>query len=156
MTRKPKSLAPPSPLEAFQRSARARTNRRTGETAQDIAKRALEAAGYIMVERVHTPWGVVRRGKRIVSAYPLEKVSGDFRAITPDGRSVLVECKCRQEPSLSLSDFAPHQIEALDEHYLHRGRTLIAWVYNGKCKLLNWAIYKPKHGEPLKWDEVQA
>lgn len=143
-------------MAAYRRSARSRENRQAGETAEAIAKRALIAAGYLMVERVHTPWGVVRRGKRIVSAYPKSKVSGDFRAIGPGGLSVLAECKDRKNGKLSLSNFEDHQIEALDVHARLLGISLIAWVYNGKCKLLLWETYKPVHGKPFKWEDVKC
>ena len=138
--------------DEYRASVRGKRNRRTGETAEAIARRELERMGIGMLERVHTPWGIKRLGKRIISAYPKEKVSGDFRGIELGGRSVLVEVKEREDGVLSLSDFAPHQREALSKHHLLGGLSMFVWVYNGVGKILKWPADAPVDGRPLKWE----
>ncbi|MCA9980330.1 MAG: hypothetical protein KDD89_05845, partial [Anaerolineales bacterium] len=69
-------------------------NRKDGNIGQMLTERELELRGVQMVEPIETGFGIVRgRGGKIVSAFPLEKVAGDFRGVLEGGRSVLVEAK---------------------------------------------------------------
>jgi len=107
---------------------RGRRNRALGEHAQNLAQSTLERMGFAMVERVETPWRIHRNGLgRIISATPVAKVSGDLRAVAPDGRSVLAEVKMRDE-RLVFSDLDRHQVAALDHHLRLRGVSLLVWV----------------------------
>jgi hypothetical protein len=122
-------------------SAQNRRNRRSGAWNEAAAQQALERLGFEMIERVETGFGVVRQGKRIVSAYPLKKVAGDFRAVAPGGRSVLVEVKSRGRDTLRWSDFEPHQREALDRHRELGGLSLVVWLPgSGDLIVLRWPI----------------
>ena len=111
--------------------------------------------------RVHTPWGVIRNGKRIVSAFPKEKVSGDFRAVTsgrlPDltiiagGESVLVEVKSRPN-RLQWSALEKHQVEALNEHAQYSDHT---WLFfhdseTDTITKYRWPIHGYGPGKSLK------
>jgi len=141
-----------------------RANKRRGDAVEKRVARLLADMGYVMIERVHTPWGVIRNGKRIVSAFPREKVSGDFRAVKPFspcggmylGLSVLVEVKSRPN-RLLWSSLKPHQRAALDEHAAYSAHTWLFWEDSetgiirkykwpvagfGKCKSL-----KPEGGD---------
>lgn len=104
-------------------------NRKDGNIGQMLAMRELELRGLDMVEPIQTGFGLIRaKGGRIVSAFPLERVSGDFRAIL-DGRSVLVEVKTTPG-RLPYSQLKPHQHEALQRHHDYGGLSLVAWVYS--------------------------
>ncbi len=73
-----------------------RRNRKAGYSSEEAAAAQLRAMGFHMVEPIQTGWRVVRdRHGHIVKAFPLEKVSGDIRAVAPGGKSVLVEVKER-------------------------------------------------------------
>ena len=139
-----------------------RRNRKAGYSSEKAAAAQLRAMGFRMVEPIQTGWRVVRdRHGRIINAFPLEKVSGDIRAVAPGGRSVLVEVKERNR-NLRWSDFQPHQREALDEHAALGGLSLVAWLYRGHFYVLPWPIpgFGPRksisseQGEQLTMREV--
>ena len=127
--------------------------RANGEFSQNLVHQELRRRGYKLVEPVFSPWRVIRSGNRIVNAFPLTKVSGDFRAVGSGGRSVLVEVKGREEGNLSFSVFAPHQRAALDEHADAGGLTLIAWVRDIGIRWFEWPIPGFKPGTSLKWNQ---
>ncbi len=110
---------------------RGRVNKIRGDQAEAVVAYHLHRLGLLAISRHETGWRVQRVGGRIVSATPMGKVCGDFRAVVPGGRSVLVEVKRRAV--LRLSDFQPHSRKALDDHAQAGGLSLIAWV-------------KPSHG----------
>jgi hypothetical protein len=125
---------------------RGRRNRAVGNQCEAIVHRALEHAGAQLVEAVHTPWRIqrgMRQGRSvIIGATPMQKVSGDFRAVLPSGRSVLCEVKHR-EGRLVFSDFEKHQREALTNHSAAGGCSLIAWVVlepATTCWLMPWDL----------------
>lgn len=107
---------------------------------QDVVEKALEARGFKMVESVNTPWRVIRKMGRIVGAFPLKKVSGDFRAITTGGVSVLVEVKSRDGGSIPWSAFEEHQREALSRHSALGGISIVATVREGVVHFYDWPI----------------
>lgn len=105
-------------------------NRKQGNAGELLVRRQLELRGVLLVEKIETGWGIVRgKGGRIVSAYPLEKVAGDFRGVLPGGRSVLVEAKTT-EGTLPYSQLKNHQHKALKAHHDAGGLSLVAWVYD--------------------------
>ena len=105
-------------------------NRKAGNIGQMLTARELELRGVQMVETIETGWGIVRgKGGRIVDAYPLEKVAGDFRGVLEGGRSVLVEAKTTPD-RLPYSQLKPHQHDALQTHHELGGLSLVAWVHS--------------------------
>ena len=124
--------------QAAKRSGRA--SQRLGKRAEEAVRLALQAAGFRMIERVATPWTVTFREGRPQAAFPVAKVSGDFRAVEPGtGRSVLVEVKCRSG-RLRWSDLRPHQRRALEEHHRLGGISILAWVTAWDVRLLRWPV----------------
>jgi penicillin-binding protein-related factor A (putative recombinase) len=133
-----------------------RQKRRTkmGEFGESVVRRALDHRNYFLIERVHTPWKVIRIGGKIVSAFPVEKVSGDFRAVTADGHSVLIEVKSREDGNLPYSAFQPHQIASLNTHAARPGAvTQIAWVRGVDVCFFDWPIQALRPGTSLKWPQ---
>lgn len=107
------------------------------------------------VERVRVGYAI-RRGPRgnIISAHPLEKVSGDVRAVGPGGVSVLVEVKVRPvDDGLSWSDLAVHQHAALAAHRAAGAVSVVVWCgmdaagYVG----IRWMPYPDTAGGPPDW-----
>ena len=133
------------------RSFKQKSRRAHGELSQDIVAAHLRVKGYRMIEPVYTPWRVIRKMGRIVGAVPVRKVSGDFRAVAPGGRSVLVEVKGRDDGKLPWSAFAPHQRAALDEHAEAGGSSLVAFVRGSDVMIYPWPIegFGPK--KSLTW-----
>jgi Holliday junction resolvase len=114
-----------------------------GEAGEAQVRLELSRLGFLMVERIYTPFKVVRNARgKVVSAYPVEKVSGDFIAVEPEtGRKVLVEVKSRNRDRLRWSDLKQHQIDALDENRRVGGRSLLAFVNNNYDILIwDWPI----------------
>lgn len=107
-----------------------------------------------MTEPVHTPWRILRDAAgRITSAYPVEKVSGDIRAIAPGGRSVLAEVKVRDH-NLRWTDLEPHQRHALSEHNRLGGLSLLIWLHTTGAYILPWPL--PAFGPRLPLTPAQA
>lgn len=134
-----------------QRADRYEANRAMGQRSmakgivgQDVIMWRLRSIGVLMVERVHTPWRIERsRGRngqpsRITAAYPLQKVSGDFRGILPGGRSVM--CEVKRVDVLRFSEFDKHQVEALNDHAQLGGLSLIGWCFPGGDAVLAWPV----------------
>lgn len=71
---------------------------------------------------------------------PYEKVSGDFRAVTPKGQSVLIEVKYHQGKTFSLSHLAKHQKAALQRHHELNGVSLVIWVTDSNSYILRWPV----------------
>lgn len=65
-----------------------------------------------LVQKISTPWKVIRQGKKIVSAFPEEKSTLDFRGTVKGGLSISFDCKeSEDERGLPLAYIEPHQIE---------------------------------------------
>lgn len=97
------------------------------------------------IQKISTPWVVVRNGKDIISAYPEEKSTLDFRGTVRGGTSVSFDAKESEvEQGLPLKHIEPHQIEyirlaielgevafilcyikPLDNHYIIPGETAV-------------------------------
>ena len=116
-------------------------NRKAGNAGEAIAALELRRRGVAMVEPMPTGWGIVRgKGGRIVDAFPIAPVSGDFRGIMPvSGRSVLVEVKTR-DGSLPYSMLESHQHAALQLHHDLGGLSLVVWVHDGIVSVMRYPI----------------
>jgi len=117
------------PPSALLRRRRGRMAQHVGEVAE-VHVGGWMAARFCLVERVRVGWRIRRGpGGRILDAHPLEKVSGDWRAVAAGGRSVLMEVKCRPAAErLEWSDLEQHQHRALLAHATAGGLSLVAWV----------------------------
>lgn len=133
---------------------RGRSNKLLGDAAEAIIAHRLKALGFQCIVRLETGWRVHRIGGRITGATPLAKVTGDFRAVAPGGRSVLVEVK-RRPDRIRYSDIERHQAIALDEHYLANGLSLVAWVSNHGVVVFDWSRVNLRPGQALTWDEAK-
>jgi recombination protein U len=72
-----------------------------------------------MIEKIHTPWTVIRAGKEIVSAYPKEKSTVDFAGVIAGGRAIAFEAKSTEnKTSFPFKNIGQEQFEYLDDfHY---------------------------------------
>jgi hypothetical protein len=137
-------------------AARGRKNYARGEVAQNAIEWRLRALGLLMVERIHTPWKIQRHPvtRKIVNAIQMEKVSGDFRALLPGGRSVLVEVKgC---DALVFSAFARHQVDALNGHHAAGGLSLIGWQWPGGDSVMVWPVPNFHRGTSLPIETAKS
>lgn len=69
--------------------------------------------GIATIQKVATPWKVIRRGKKIVSAFPEEKSTVDFIGVF-NGRAIAFDAKStRVNTRFDLSNLEDHQFEFL-------------------------------------------
>lgn len=70
-----------------------------------------KAKGVALVQKVATPWTVIRRGSQIVSAFPAEKSTVDFIGVAREKVPVAFDAKQCKKPTLfPLSYIEPHQM----------------------------------------------
>ena len=125
------------------KSYAARRSQAKGDTGERIARLALSALGLRQIERIYT--GVVIHewmswlGHGVARISAKYRVSADFRALTNEGRSVLVEVKARDD-KLVWSDLKDHQRSALTEHHLANGLSLLVWITGSDVFVLRWPI----------------
>ena len=85
---------------------------KTFEEEVKLANAAYLERGIALVQKISTPWVVIRRGKQIVYAFPEGKSTLDFRGTVKGGRSISFDCKeSEDERGLPLKHIQPHQIE---------------------------------------------
>lgn len=82
------------------------------EDLVEYANKQYEAKGIALVQKISTPWNVVRKGKKIVSAFPDGKSTLDFRGTVKNGISISFDCKETQvKKGLPLGNIQDHQID---------------------------------------------
>lgn len=138
--RLPCGVAPTA--EAIRTSIKQGERKRGGDAAEALVRADCKRRGFVMVEQVHTPFGVTQDGRRYAKA----KVSGDIRAVLPPhGTSVLIEVK-KRDHTLAWSDLAhsdgTHQSDELDAHRNAGGITEVAWVDRGVLHSIPWARFR--------------
>lgn len=74
---------------------------------------AYKSRGIALIQKISTPWQVVRRGRKIVSAFPIGKSTLDFRGTVKGGISISFDCKevATETRGLPLRNIEEHQIE---------------------------------------------
>jgi hypothetical protein len=141
-------------VESIRQSIKQAERKRGGDLAEALVRANCERRGFVLVEQVHTPFGVTYEGRR----YAKQKVSGDIRAVLPCflhlngkdapetvGVSVLIEVK-KRDHTLAWSDLAhsdgTHQSDELDAHRHAGGITEVAWVDRGVCHSIPWSRFR--------------
>lgn len=78
-----------------------------------LTNKQYKRKGIALIQKISTPWTVIRRGKQIVSAFPEGKSTLDFRGTVKGGTSISFDCKenKKEERGLPLSYIQDHQIE---------------------------------------------
>jgi recombination protein U len=123
-----------------------------------------EAQGIANIKKVSTPWTVIRKGPRIVNAFPTGQSTVDFMG-DYEGRAICFEAKENMiKTSFPLSNFEEHQIEFIRKwkgiafaiiHFKAHNRTFLI----NKSQLIS-AWDNARDGErksiPYQWFEEQA
>lgn len=142
-------------------------NRKIGKEAE-LATHIVLLSHYAMVQPIHTGWGIQRDKKgNVVTAWPLEKVAGDFTAIESDtGKFVLVEVKTHKssdEPKLKWGDFRSHQRDALTAVLETDAIPIACWVIPDDTgyivNLLHWGKMQMqgfKKRKPLQRSQISV
>ncbi len=118
-----------------------RMNQRIGKHGQETAASYLSGFGLEMVEPIGTPVTLVSVGGRkdVFRVIFGEKVSGDHRALLPDGTSVLIETKTVIDGNLTYSHLREHQPERLSRHAsIGRAVSLLVWVHHSGIYVMCW------------------
>jgi hypothetical protein len=118
-----------------------------GKHGQKQAASYLADLGLEMVEEIGTPVitlpvkhipGYAHR-KDIFRVIYGEKVSGDHRALLPDGTSVLIETKTILDGNLPFSALRTHQPERLSRHAsIGKALSLLVWVHHSGIYVMRW------------------
>ncbi|MCO1599846.1 Holliday junction resolvase RecU [Desulfosporosinus nitroreducens] len=83
------------------------------ETLIEHANKQYRAKGLALVQKVATPWQVIRKGKQIVSAFPEEKSTVDFIGVAGDKAIAFDAKQCHDKTRFPLSNIEPHQMDFL-------------------------------------------
>ncbi|ARE87094.1 Holliday junction resolvase RecU [Clostridium formicaceticum] len=77
-----------------------------------MANHQYKERGIALIQKISTPWKVLREGKKIISAFPEGKSTLDFRGTVSGGISISFDCKeTTEEKGLPLQNIEAHQIE---------------------------------------------
>ena len=121
--------------------------KKSGTRGEEVVAMLMRSEGFRCVERVNDAWRPVepvkdRSGKptgKWVCFKVAGTLSGDIRAVAPDGRSVLVEVKTRGS-RLSYGMIPDHQQASLTDHGDAGGISLVGWVADHGTYLIPWPI----------------
>lgn len=116
-----------------------------GKVFEEIIKsanRTYELKEIALIQKISTPWNVVRKGKQIVRAYPEEKSTLDFRGTMKGDysnqlneypmRSISFDAKeTDHEEGLPMINIEPHQVDYM-EKALKVGETTFLLVNSTK------------------------
>lgn len=76
----------------------------------DYANEQYAAKGWAQVQKVATPWQIVRKGKRVVGAFPTEKSTVDYVGVA-NGKPIAFDAKStRERTRFPLRNIQPHQM----------------------------------------------
>lgn len=121
---------------------RARRSVKTGEVGETIARYALTARGFRMVEKIETGWKIVQwieRARGIARIVPIAKVSADWTAVVPDaGTRVLAEVKTYDRESFIWSLLKSYQHDRLAENESFGGISLVVWVRGSDAHIMRY------------------
>ena len=103
------------------------------EEEVNISNKVYRNKGIALIQKISTPWTVIRKGNQIVSAFPEGKSTLDFRGTVNPRIPVSFDCKETTEiKGLPLANIAEHQIsymrdalKPLDSRYYIPGMTVL-------------------------------
>jgi len=121
----------------------AKIQQQSGKHGQQMAASYLASIGFLMVEKIGTPVITIpylqARRKDVYQVVYGEKVSGDHRALLPDGTSVLIETKTDSNTNLRYGRMREHQPLRLSEHAgIGRAMSLLVWVHDVDIYVMTW------------------
>lgn len=141
-----------------------------GRTLEELVKRQNDIyrnKDIALVHKISVPWVVLRKGKKIVSAFPEGKSTLDFRGVI-QGTAIAFDCKeTNDNKGLPLANIPSHQIEYIEEATKH-GEICFLVVYSSKqnkyyfvlgsvvlAKYQLWILNKGKRGyNHILWENM--
>lgn len=98
---------------------------RSFEQLIEHSNKQYQVKGKALIQKVPTPWRVIRRGKQIVSAHPAEKSTVDFVGVA-DGKAIAFDAKSTRELTrFPLSNIEAHQMVFLQHFHDQGGRAFV-------------------------------
>lgn len=118
-----------------------------------LANKAYKLKKIALIQKISTPWKVIRQGQKIISAFPEGQSTLDFRGTVRNGISISFDCKETQETKgLLLKNIEPHQIEYI-KNALEVGEISFILCY---IKPLNKRFYIDGLTITQFWDRWQS
>jgi recombination protein U len=115
------------------------------ETLIEMANKQYAMKGRATIQKVATPWKVIRRGNQIVSAFPEKKSTVDFIGIA-NGRAIAFDAKStRERTRFPLSNIEEHQFQFLKR-----------WKDNGGISFILVEFAKKQEIYVLPYDELET
>lgn len=131
-----------------------------GKSLEDLveyANKQYEAKGIALVQKISTPWTVIRQGARITSAFPNGPSTLDFRGTVKGGISISFDCKeTTNKKGLPLANIQDHQIDYMriaiemgeDTFVLvHMKATNRYYRIDGQEVIAYWDLWKKNKGK---------
>lgn len=143
-----KRLAQEGKKSATNMKVQGKANRSKGDATEDLAHYAMNQLGLRAVNKLVNEFIPLRNAAGDIHfAKPGRKRPGDFYALTPKARGVLIEVKSRDSDQHTLADGTPvlrystvarHQHEKLAEFAEAGGLSLVIWVHNGISRFFQY------------------
>lgn len=98
---------------------------RSFEQIIESANMQYQLKGWGLIQKVPTPWRVIRRGKQIISAHPEKKSTVDFVGVA-NGKAIAFDAKStRERTRFPLSNIEQHQVLFLKNFQDQGGQTFV-------------------------------
>lgn len=124
---------------------------RSLETLIEYANAQYKDRGLALIQKVATPWTVIRRGKQIISAFPAEKSTVDFVGACK-GYPIAFDAKqCRQDTRFPLINIEQHQLDFLSRWQHNGGRAFLLIEMSSVSK-----IYRIEFDEIMRYWNAAA
>lgn len=145
----------------------ARTHANRGQSFENVIEQSniqYRAKEWAIMQKVPTPWKILRRGPQIVSAFPEKKSTVDFIGMA-SGISIAFDAKSTQnKTNFPLSNIEEHQMLFLQNFHKHGGKAffLIEFATHQKVYLLPfthmrsyWNIANKGGRKSIPYDDMQ-
>jgi recombination protein U len=113
---------------------------RTTEDLVSVAETIMRSRGLCRLDKIPTPWKVLRKGSAITGAFPEHRAVADFVGVGAGGRALAVEVKSTAHDSFYLSAVPEQQRAHLDDVHRLGGLSylLLHFTAERAWYLLDW------------------
>lgn len=142
------------------KTSRSHANRGMGlETLIEYANQQYASKGIAQIQKVSTPWKVIRKGKQIVSAFPEKKSTVDFIGVSKSVAIAFDAKETENKTRIPLGNFEKHQIQFLidwqrnggEAFYIINFKTINETYYLHIMDFFEWYSRFPDKSLTLDW-----
>lgn len=109
---------------------------RSLEQLVEHANEQYQAKGLALIQKVATPWTVIRKENQIVSAFPAKKSTVDYIGVVRGRSPVAFDAKqCHDKARFPLSNIEQHQIDFLLNWQKQGGQSFLLIEMTAKYKI---------------------